>query len=99
MVLVTGATGILGRVIALELLKNGKTVRATKRKSSNLKEVRDSYQFYTDQPDFYFDKIQWIDNGQKHRGYVIRRQVLQVNKMYVDYSLLPEAPDFVQRKS
>lgn len=61
MVLVTGATGILGRVITLELLKNGKTVRATKRKSSNLKEVKDSYQFFTDQPDFYFDKIQWID--------------------------------------
>lgn len=61
MVLVTGATGILGRVITLELLKNGKTVRATKRKSSNLKEVKDSYKFYTDQPDFYFDKIQWID--------------------------------------
>lgn len=61
MILITGATGILGRVIALELLKQGKDVRATKRKSSNLKEVRDSYQFYTDQPDFYFDKIQWID--------------------------------------
>lgn len=61
MILVTGATGILGRVIALELLKQGKNVRATKRKSSNLKEVRDSYRFYTDQPDFYFDKIQWVD--------------------------------------
>lgn len=61
MILVTGATGILGRVIALELLKQGKDVRATKRSYSNLKEVRDSYQFYTDQPDFYFNKIQWID--------------------------------------
>ena len=61
MVLVTGATGILGRVIALELLKQGKNVCATKRKSSNLEEVKDSYRFYTDQPDFYFDKIQWMD--------------------------------------
>ncbi len=61
MILVTGATGILGRVVALELLKKGKNVKATKRKSSNIKEVRKSYKFYTDQPDFYFDKIQWVD--------------------------------------
>ncbi len=61
MILITGATGILGRVIALELLKKGKKVRATKRKSSNLKDVLESYRFYTDQPDFYFHQIEWID--------------------------------------
>lgn len=61
MVLVTGATGILGRVIALELLKRGKSVRATKRHSSNIDEVRKSFQYYTDQPDDYFNKIEWTD--------------------------------------
>lgn len=61
MVLVTGATGILGRVIVLELLKRGQTVRATKRKSSNILEVKDSYRFYTENASEYFDKIEWID--------------------------------------
>lgn len=61
MILITGATGILGRVIALELLKKGKKVRATKRQSSNLQEVKESYQFYTDEADCYFDQIQWVD--------------------------------------
>ena len=61
MILITGATGILGRVIALELLKKGKKVRATKRKSSNLQEVKESYKFYTDKPDYFFDLIEWVD--------------------------------------
>lgn len=61
MILVTGATGILGRVIVLELLKRGKTVLAAKRAGSDLDEVKYSFQFYTDSPDDYFDKISWID--------------------------------------
>lgn len=61
MVFVTGATGILGRVIVLELLKKGRKVRAAKRPSSNINEVKHSYQFYTEKPDDFFNKIEWID--------------------------------------
>lgn len=60
MILITGATGILGRIIALELLKKGEKVRATKRISSDLEDVRKSYKYYTDRPDFYFDQIEWV---------------------------------------
>ncbi|GEN76456.1 NAD-dependent epimerase/dehydratase family protein [Chryseobacterium hagamense] len=61
MVFVTGATGILGRVIVLELLKKGKNVRAAKRPASNISEVKHSYTFYTEDPDGFFSKIEWID--------------------------------------
>lgn len=61
MVLVTGATGILGRVIVLELLRRGKAVRAAKRTTSNLQEVRESLRFYTENSDEVFAKIEWVD--------------------------------------
>jgi len=61
MVFITGATGILGRIIVLELLKKGKTVRAAKRSASNIEEVKHSYQFSTENPGDFFNKIEWVN--------------------------------------
>lgn len=61
MILVTGATGILGRVIVIELLKKGAEVRAAKRISSDLEEVRRSFRWYVEDPDDYFRRIEWVD--------------------------------------
>lgn len=61
MVLITGATGILGRVLALYLLQQGKEVLAVKRPTSNLSEVKESWKHYTDDAENWFEKIQWIE--------------------------------------
>ena len=81
MVLVTGATGILGRVIVLELLKKGKTVRAAKRPASNLKDVLDSFAFYTDQPQEYFEKIKWV-NVDFENPYSLQEALQDVDEVY-----------------
>lgn len=44
-------------------------------------------------------KIQWIgDAGPQHRGYTIVRKVLNAKALFVDYSLLAEAPDSLKGK-
>lgn len=61
MVLVTGATGLLGSMITLQLLQRGHEVRATKRVDSKEEKVKHYFSYYTDQPEEWFAKIQWVE--------------------------------------
>ncbi|REC47106.1 NAD-dependent epimerase [Chryseobacterium pennipullorum] len=81
MVLVTGATGMLGRVVMLELLNRGKKVRAIKRPSSNLKEVRKSFEYYSSENTILFNQIEWIDADLfDKKG--LREAILGVEEVY-----------------
>ncbi len=54
--LITGATGLLGTHLMIELLGRGEPVKALVREKSNKEHVRTVFQFYRCE---HFDKIQW----------------------------------------
>jgi dihydroflavonol-4-reductase len=57
--LVTGATGLVGTHILVDLLKNGEYVRATKTSNSNLELVKKILKYY--ELEEHFEKIEWVD--------------------------------------
>ncbi len=59
MVFVTGATGLIGSFLLLELSKRGKTIRAMKRENSNLEAVQNLFLEFSDLGSF--QKIQWVE--------------------------------------
>ncbi|MFK8039625.1 MAG: NAD-dependent epimerase/dehydratase family protein [Crocinitomicaceae bacterium] len=62
MIFVTGGTGVLGAHLLIKLSQNGKTIRALKRKNSNLNMIIDIFQFYLkDNADHFFKQIDWVD--------------------------------------
>ncbi|MFT4600610.1 MAG: dihydroflavonol-4-reductase [Arenicella sp.] len=62
MVFITGATGLLGSHLILDLLLKGEEVRALKRKTSNTEQVRLLFEHYhPNKGDKLFSKIEWIE--------------------------------------
>ncbi|MCT4613364.1 MAG: NAD-dependent epimerase/dehydratase family protein [Marinifilaceae bacterium] len=59
MVLVTGATGMLGSHLMVKLLEENESVIALKRKSSSLKNTEKIFSYYNKQN--LFENINWID--------------------------------------
>jgi nucleoside-diphosphate-sugar epimerase len=61
MILVTGSTGLIGSHLLLELAKKNDHIRATHRTSSNLQAVYNTFALYVDDPQAYYDKIEWVE--------------------------------------
>lgn len=59
MILVTGATGLVGSHLLWQLLQDEERVVAIHRKTSNLNALHYVFSFYTKNPQFYIDKIEW----------------------------------------
>jgi nucleoside-diphosphate-sugar epimerase len=59
MILVTGATGLVGGNLLWQLLQENNRVAAIRRTSSNLKPLRTIFSFYCSNPDDYLDRIDW----------------------------------------
>lgn len=59
--LITGATGLVGAHVALQLLQQNKSVVAIKRKGSDVSKTQKLFSYYTSDADSLFSKITWLD--------------------------------------
>jgi dihydroflavonol-4-reductase len=59
MILITGATGLLGAHTLCRMLQNHDRLAALHRKDSDLRTVREIFSFYTKDPDALLDRIDW----------------------------------------
>ena len=61
MILVTGATGLVGSHLLYQICRTEDNVRATKRAHSNLDLVKKVFSYYTDETEKLFAKIEWVE--------------------------------------
>ena len=61
MIVVTGGTGLVGAHLLYDLCKKHKHIRALKRQSSDLEQVKKTFSYYSDDAESLFKKIEWVD--------------------------------------
>lgn len=59
--LITGATGIVGAHLALQLLQQNQSVVALKRSNSDIQKTKKLFSYYTADYEVLFQKIKWVD--------------------------------------
>lgn len=60
MICITGATGMVGAHLMVQLSNKGETIRALKRTSSDLQYVRKIFTLYAHQPEEQWNAIEWV---------------------------------------
>ena len=63
MILLTGATGLVGSHIAFELVSKGEKIRALKRKGSSTALTEKIFRFYSNNEKALLDKIEWVEGN------------------------------------
>lgn len=61
MILITGATGLVGSHLSYELIRTGHSVRALKRHSSNFDTINKVFSLYSDKAEELLSKIEWVE--------------------------------------
>lgn len=59
--LITGATGLVGAHVALQLLQQGEPVTAIRRAGSDTGKTRQLFSYYTSDHETLFSRIRWVD--------------------------------------
>ncbi len=59
--LITGATGLVGAHVALQLLEQGKPVTAIKRQDSDVSKTKTLFSYYSKNAEVLFDQVKWIE--------------------------------------
>jgi len=78
---VTGGTGLLGSHLLFDLLSRGEKIRALKRPSSNIEQVRKVFSYYTPEADDLFNQIEWVD-GDVLDFYSLKEALEGIDQVY-----------------
>ncbi len=61
MILITGATGLVGSHLAFKLLSSGKKIRAIKRHSADIGITKKIFNYYSKDGEKLFNEIEWVE--------------------------------------
>ena len=78
---VTGGTGLIGSHLLYRLVSSGKKVKALKRKTSNLKQVKKTFSYYSENAEELFRQIEWV-NGDILDFYGLEKLLKGVDEVY-----------------